>query len=94
MIRSKYFVILMVGVASLQFAGCSTKTITQTEVREVIVEVPVTDVPGAVQAVWEEPMVDSVDVPPGLDPEGHYYRPAHREIQEIRQGRWRYNTKN
>ena len=93
MIRSKYFVILMVGVASLQLSGC-TKTITQTEVREVIVEVPVTDVPGAVQAVWEEPMVDSVDVPPGLDPEGHYYRPAHREIQEIRQGRWRYNTKN
>jgi len=47
--------------------------------------------PGVVQYSWEEPMVDSVDVPPGLDPEGHYYRPAHQEIVEIRQGRWKYH---
>ena len=46
--------------------------------------------PGAVQYVWEEPMVDVVDVPPGLDPEGHYYRPAHQEVVEIRQGRYKY----
>lgn len=45
---------------------------------------------GVVQYVWEEPMVDVVEVPPGLDPEGHYYRPAHREVVEIRQGRWQY----
>jgi hypothetical protein len=44
---------------------------------------------GVVQHVWEEPMVDTIEVPPGLDPEGHYYRPAHREVVEIRQGRWR-----
>ncbi len=48
------------------------------------------DIPGVVEHVWEEPMVDAVDVPPGLDPEGHYYRPAHQEIVEIRQGRWRF----
>jgi hypothetical protein len=35
-------------------------------------------------------MVNVVEVPPGLDPEGHYYRPAHRAVQEIRQGRWKY----
>jgi hypothetical protein len=46
--------------------------------------------PGVVEYVWEEPMVDVVDVPPGLDPEGHYYRPAHQEVVEIRQGRWKY----
>lgn len=46
---------------------------------------------GAVEFVWEEPMVDVVDVPPGLDPEGAYYRPAHQSIVEIRQGRWKYH---
>jgi hypothetical protein len=50
----------------------------------------VKEAPGVVEYVWEEPMVDVVDVPPGLDPEGHYYRPAHQEVTEIRQGRWQY----
>lgn len=45
---------------------------------------------GVAQYVWEEPMVDVVEVPPGLDPEGHYYRPAHREVVEVRQGRWQH----
>lgn len=45
---------------------------------------------GVVEYVWEEPMVDVVDVPPGLDPEGIYYRPAHQEVLEVRQGRWKY----
>jgi len=47
-------------------------------------------VPGTVEYIWEEPMINVVDVPPGLDPEGHYYRPAHQSIVEIRQGRWQY----
>ena len=55
-----------------------------------IVEYQVKEAPGVVEYVWEEPMVDVVDVPPGLDPEGHYYRPAHQEVTEIRQGRWQY----
>jgi uncharacterized lipoprotein YmbA len=38
-------------------------------------------------------MVDMVEVPPGLDPEGIYYRPAHSEVVEIRQGRWQYYRK-
>ncbi len=46
--------------------------------------------PGAVEYVWEAPMVDVIDVPPGLDPEGTYYRPAHQTVVEIRQGRWQY----
>jgi hypothetical protein len=48
------------------------------------------DAPGQATLLWEEPMVDVLDVPPGLDPEGHYYRPAHKSIVEIRQGRWQY----
>ena len=47
-------------------------------------------VPGALDFIWEEPMVDVVDVPPGLDPEGTYYRPGHQETVEIRQGKWKY----
>jgi hypothetical protein len=45
--------------------------------------------PGTTQFVWEEPMVDTVDVPPGVDPEGIYYRPAHKEVVEVRQGRYK-----
>lgn len=45
---------------------------------------------GVALHVWEEPMVDVIDVPAGLDPEGYYYRPAHKEVVEIRQGRWRH----
>lgn len=46
--------------------------------------------PGVVEYMWEEPMVDVIEVPPGLDPEGIYYRPAHQEVVEIRQGRWKF----
>lgn len=59
-------------------------------VKSNLVEYRVHDVPGAVEYVWEEPMVDVIDVPPGLDPEGHYYRPGHQEVVEVRQGRWQY----
>ncbi len=75
---------LIVGVS-----GCSSTTPTEVS-KPTVVEYQVRDVPGAVEYVWEEPMVDVVDVPPGLDPEGHYYRPGHQEVVEIRQGRWQY----
>jgi uncharacterized lipoprotein YmbA len=58
-----------------------------------VIEYQVRDVPGVVESAWEEPMVDMVEVPPGLDPEGIYYRPAHSEVVEIRQGRWQYYRK-
>jgi len=65
--------------------------VVRTETIEVPVDNSVARAPeGAVEYVWEEPMVNVVEVPPGLDPEGHYYRPAHRAVQEIRQGRWKY----
>ncbi|MCB0318293.1 MAG: hypothetical protein KDD56_06010 [Bdellovibrionales bacterium] len=73
------------------FVACGTASKPQTIIKEVIVERDYTrQVPGAVEYVWEEPMTDVIDVPPGLDPEGHYYRPAHQSIVEVRQGRWKY----
>ena len=49
--------------------------------------------PAVVDYIWEEPMVDVVRVPPELDPEGIYYRPEHKEVIEIRQGKWQYYKK-
>jgi hypothetical protein len=71
-------------------SACSSNTAPTEVSKPTVVEYQVRDVPGAVEYVWEEPMVDVVDVPPGLDPEGHYYRPGHQEVVEIRQGRWQY----
>ena len=46
--------------------------------------------PGAVEFVYEPPILDVIDIPPGLDPEGIYYVPGHSSVVELRQGRWRY----
>ena len=78
----------------LSCSGCatavrSTGTSEGQEVQAIQVESP-RNIPGVVEYVWEEPMVDTIEVPPGLDPEGHYYRPAHQSVVEIRQGRWKY----
>lgn len=84
-------ILSLLGVALL--TGCATKS--REMPFEPIAASPQPEVhfispPGVVEYVWEEPMVDVVEVPPGLDPEGHYYRPAHQEIVEIRQGRWKH----
>ena len=78
-------------VVCLFISGCATRvqTSAMSEVQEIRAESP-RNIPGVVEYIWEEPMVDTIDVPPGLDPEGHYYRPAHQSVVEIRQGRWKY----
>jgi hypothetical protein len=81
----------LTAFAGAALTGCSTTVKTAETHSETVVErVYVPPESGVVQYVWEEPMVDVVEVPPGLDPEGHYYRPAHQEVIEIRQGRWQY----
>ena len=70
--------------------GCSSSPPLVRESRVIVEERPVVPDPGAIEFIWEPPLVDVIDVPPGLDPEGHYYRPAHQSIVEIRQGRWKY----
>ena len=82
--------LLILLVVTLGATACSSNTAPTEVSKPTVVEYQVRDVPGAVEYVWEEPMVDVVDVPPGLDPEGHYYRPGHQEVVEIRQGRWQY----
>lgn len=80
---------LIITAACLgMLTGCSSHSATVVEPERT--QVQVIKAPGVVEYVWEEPMVDVVDVPPGLDPEGTYYRPGHQEVVEIRQGRWRY----
>ncbi len=85
-------VILSVLAASLLgMTGCAAKSASSDMGQATVVQV--VQPPGVVEDIWEEPMTDVVDVPPGLDPEGHYYRPAHQEVVEIRQGRWKYHRK-
>ncbi|MCS6893667.1 MAG: hypothetical protein NZO16_03765 [Deltaproteobacteria bacterium] len=66
-------------------AGCAT-TSKKTAMAEP--EVVVIRDSGTQLYVWEPPMVDVVEIPAGLDPEGIYYRPEHQQIVEIKQGKW------
>ncbi len=80
--------ILIIIVASI-LTSCAKTATTNTEI---VVQDKTSQITpkGVVQYTWEPPMVDVIEVPPGLDPEGHYYRPSHEEVVEIRQGRWKY----
>lgn len=79
---------MLVGIASgMTLTGCSSSSRSRAEMEPY--DAMATNEQGVQTGVWEPPMVDVIQVPPGLDPEGHYYRPAHDEIVEIRQGRWK-----
>jgi hypothetical protein len=81
----------MLGLISLVgLSACTTKTNEIVRTNTVVEQRYLPADPGAVEFVWEPPMVNVVDVPPGLDPEGTYYRPAHQAVVEIKQGRWQY----
>ena len=88
--RTYSAIALRVSVAMIGIGGLSACSRPEPVSPPSVVEYQVRNVPGVVEYTWEEPMVDVVDVPPGLDPEGHYYRPGHQEVVEIRQGRWQY----
>jgi hypothetical protein len=85
--------LLALSCVTMSALGCSSSSktsVAQNDLGDARAQVYVIKAPGIVEHVWEEPMVDVIDVPPGLDPEGRYYRPAHQSIVEIRQGHWRY----
>ena len=88
----KYCAVAMLASMIPLVVGCSSEPPPVPQ-EPPVVEFQVRNVPGVVEYTWEEPMVDVVEVPPGLDPEGHYYRPGHEEVVEIRQGRWQYYKK-
>lgn len=91
---SSRVLMIVAGLASFALLGCATRRTVETNVETApVTTVQVIEPPGVVEYVWEEPIVDVIDVPPGLDPEGHYYRPAHQEVVQIRQGRWVYHRK-
>lgn len=72
--------------SALLLVGCSARPPASSDI--IVPEAQLR--PGVVEYVWAEPIVDVLDVPPGLDPDGVYYRPAHKEVVEIRQGRYEY----
>ncbi len=87
---------IILSLIALVAVGCSTPPPPQviTRIQPVNSMEPFIPDPGAVEYIYEQPMVDVIDVPPGLDPEGVYYRPQHQEIVEVRQGRWNYYRKD
>jgi uncharacterized lipoprotein YmbA len=86
----------LVVCAALSMGGCTnvSSSLRSDSAMAPDVTMVVEHAPGVVDYVWEEPMVDSVEVPAGLDPEGHYYRPSHKQLREIRQGRWQAYSDN
>ncbi|MCB9030745.1 MAG: hypothetical protein H6619_06805 [Deltaproteobacteria bacterium] len=83
--------VLGASITLVLLSGCGMRE-PRVVYQDKIIQVPAEAPPGTVEYAWEEPMVDTVDVPPGLDPEGQYYRPAHKEVIEVRQGRWTHYT--
>ena len=84
----KYGRVLACALAML-LSGCisSSQVTSGAMLQEQVIVAPD---PGAVEFVYEPPLIDVIDIPPGLDPEGAYYRPAHQMIVEVKEGRWQY----
>jgi uncharacterized lipoprotein YmbA len=76
--------LLLFGLSACSSSSTTTRSATVVQERYVPAD------PGAVEFVYEPPIVNVIDIPPGLDPEGIYYRPAHQTVVEIKQGRWQY----
>ncbi|MCS6961789.1 MAG: hypothetical protein NZT61_04720 [Deltaproteobacteria bacterium] len=74
---------LSILTLALILGGCSSKKVVYQEPEVVVIKDKGTEL-----YVWQEPIVDVINVPAGMDPEGIYYRPEHQQIVEIKQGRW------
>lgn len=84
--------IVVASVVLLAATGC-TRTMKQGDTVTVVVREPVNElerepVPGTVNDVWVEPMVDNIWQPGQLDPSQTYYRAGHHTLAEIRPGRY------
>lgn len=66
------------------FVSCSAK---QPAVERIVIEAQENAVPGTVNGVWQEPIIDTVRVPGQIDPQGTYYRAPHQTIVEVQPGR-------
>ena len=83
-------IFLFIPCLALLVASCSAseKGRIPLEAEKVYVAAPENNVPGTVNKLWVEPIVQTVEVPAQLDPNGVYYRPAHNELVEIRPGKY------
>ena len=43
---------------------------------------------GVVRYCWDEPKAIIERKNPGLDEQGHWYHPDHKEVHEVKMGRW------
>ena len=85
----KYAVILSLACL-IGTSACTRSTAGRavtTVMREPMNELERDPVPGTVNDVWVEPMIDTVRVPGQIDPKGVYYRKGHTAVVEIRPGR-------
>jgi hypothetical protein len=88
-----YTIAALVSCSAI-LSGCSPLSLggeSPVDSRRVVVErqYPV-NAEGSVNYVWEEPTREVVDVPPGVDAEGHYYRPGHQAVVETLPGRYKF----
>ncbi len=90
--NSRSLFLVCIALACANLVGCA-KTAKQAETVTVVVQQSMNElerdpVPGTVNDVWVEPMIDTVRVPGQLDPKGTYYRPSHYSVVQIRPGRF------
>ena len=90
--RSEMYKMIFISIPLVfSLAACSSKKVNTEipyEARLIKIDVQENSVPGTVQEVYIEPMVDQVQVPGRLDPNGVYYIPPHQEVVEIRRDKY------
>ena len=82
--------VILASFLVLSFSSCSSHEAKKPPIiikkQEVVVQENA--VPGTVSNVWEERMVDVVEVPGQVDPTNTYYRLPHKALYEIRPGKY------
>lgn len=94
-IKSSFVFRTVAGSLCLLLASCSTakpgnQTRTVELANETANDLLRDPVPGTVNDIWVEPMIDTVRVPGAIDPNNIYYRKQHTAVVEIRKGRGQF----
>lgn len=85
--NSKLFFTTSILILFLE--GCYSASSQSSISQPVIIGKPAQVPNGVLRYCWEEPIVKAEHVGPGLDLDGHWYRPDHTQVREVRMGRWR-----
>ena len=83
--------IFLLVLVLFSFSSCTKKDpgLVDPETRQIVFDKPAPIPPGVVRYCWEEPMVAFEPNGPGIDTDGHWYKPAYTAVREVKQGRWR-----